>query len=145
MTVDICLHRSKQLFHADIRRTCAAQGFLQTFFCIGASVRAHGPGYSLRAEKQQVARVQPQPLFRIFRLFEDAYNVFLSLIPERLPFGISCRCAPKEGRSVASIHADELPRRQVQHSEENGNFKLTLDEIIEEIRQARLGRKSTTL
>jgi hypothetical protein len=32
-----------------------------------------------------------------------------------------------------------------QHSEENGNSKLTLDEINEEIRQARLGRKSTTL
>ena len=32
-----------------------------------------------------------------------------------------------------------------QHSEKNGNSKLTLDEINEEIRQARLGRKSTTL
>ncbi|MBR6160401.1 MAG: hypothetical protein IKQ75_00870 [Bacteroidales bacterium] len=30
-----------------------------------------------------------------------------------------------------------------QHSEENGNSKLTLDEINEEIRQARLGRKNT--
>ena len=32
-----------------------------------------------------------------------------------------------------------------QHSEENGNSKLTLDEINEEIRQARLGRKNTIL
>ncbi len=32
-----------------------------------------------------------------------------------------------------------------QHSEENGNSKLTLDEINEEIRQARLERKNTIL
>ena len=32
-----------------------------------------------------------------------------------------------------------------QHSEENGNSKLTLDEINEEIRQARLERKNTVL
>jgi hypothetical protein len=32
-----------------------------------------------------------------------------------------------------------------QHSEENGNSELTLDEINEEIRQARLERKSAAL
>ncbi len=32
-----------------------------------------------------------------------------------------------------------------QHSEENGNSEMTLDEINEEIRQARLERKNTVL